>query len=133
MYVTAFFTLWIWEHYVFILQPEIYPYPPVPHEGWFWSFLVIIRTTRSDYRILLFWDYWFNVNIILYHEGLSGWLGIFIFQILAISMALITIHRKNEDKWLGTVTTAVSSIIAPILCIHQRFLQSSYRFTKNAK
>jgi hypothetical protein len=44
MYVIAFFTPWVWEHYVFImlmqfeLQPKIYHSPGVPREGWFFVF-----------------------------------------------------------------------------------------------
>jgi hypothetical protein len=126
-YTIAFFTPWIREHYFFsIMLPEIYPSPAVPREGWFWSFLAVIRTTRNDYRILLFWDYWFDVSSIPFHGGFSGWIGIFIFEFLTILIALITIHRKNKDKWLGTVITAVLSIMAPILCVYQQPLQLSY-------
>ena len=113
MYIIALFAPWIWEHYRLPLM-----WSKFQHEGWFWSFLAVLRTTRSDYRILIFWDYWFNVTDTVYHRRLSGWLGVFIFQILTIIMALITIHQKNRDKWLSTVITAVLSIIAPILCIH---------------
>lgn len=127
IYVIAFFTPWIQEHYFFImepwLQPEIYPYPDVPREAWFWSFLTVIHTARNDYRILLFWDYWFNANSIPYSRWLSGWLGVFIFQILTILMALATIHQKIR---LGTVLTTFSSIIAPILCIYQQLPRLSY-------
>jgi len=126
-YVIAFFTPWVWEHYVFnIMWPEIYPCPGVPREGWFLSFLAIIRTTRNDYKIPLFCDYWFNVNSIPFHGSYSGWIGIFIFQFLTVLMALITVRRKNRDKRLGTVVTAVLSSIAPILCIYQQTLQLSY-------
>jgi hypothetical protein len=126
-YVIAFFTPWIWEHYVFnIMQPQVYPSPRVPREGWFLSFLAIIRTIRDDYRISLFWDYWFDVNSIPFRGWYSGWIGIFIFQFLTVLTALITIHRKNRDKRLGTAMTAVLSIIAPTLCIYQQPLQLSY-------
>jgi hypothetical protein len=131
VYTIAFFSPWIWERYSFIiitreLQPEIYPYPPVPREGWFWSFQAIIYTARNDYRVLLLWDYWLNVNGMRYHREFCGWLGILAFQILTIVMALVIIRRKNADKRLGTVVTAFSSIIAPILCIYQRCIQLSY-------
>lgn len=131
IYVIAFFTPWVWEHYVFNimqfeLQPKIYPSPSVPREGWFLSFLAITRTTRNDYTISLFWDYWFDVNSIPFHGSYSGWIGIFIFQFLTVLMALITVHRKNGDKRLGTVVTAVLSIVAPILCVYQQPLQLSY-------
>jgi hypothetical protein len=127
MYVIAFITPWITEQYVLnIMHPEMYPSPDVPREGWFLSFLAIIRTTRNDYRISLFWDYWFDVNSIPFHGSYSGWIGIFIFQLLTVLMALITVHRKNRDKRLGTVMTAVLSIMAPILCVYQLPLQLSY-------
>jgi hypothetical protein len=127
MYVIAFITPWIHEHYVLnIMHPEMYPYPDVPREGWFLSFLAIVHTTRNDYRISLFWDYWFDVNSIPFHGLYSGWIGIFIFQSSTILMALITVHRKNRDKRLGTAMTAILSIIAPILCIYQLPLQLSY-------
>jgi hypothetical protein len=127
IYVIAFFTPWITEHYVFnIMHPEMYPSPDVPREGWFLSFLAVIRTTRNDYRISLFWDYWFDVNSIPFHGSYSGWIGIFIFQFLTVLMALITVHRKNRDKRLGTIMTAVLSIVAPILCVYQQPLQLSY-------
>jgi len=127
IYVIAFFTPWVWEHYVFnVMQPETYPSPAVPREGWFLSFLAIIRTTRNDYRLSLFWDYWFDVNSIPFHGSYSGWIEIFIFQFLTVLMALITVHRKNRDKQLGTVVTAVLSSIAPILCVYQQPLQLSY-------
>ena len=126
-YVIAFITPWIREYYVFnIMQPQMYPSPDVPREGWFLSFLAIIRTTRNDYRISLFWDYWFDVNSIPFRGWYSGWIGIFIFQFLTVLMASVTIHRKNRDKRLGTVMTAVLSSIAPILCIYQQPLQLSY-------
>jgi len=65
MYVIAFITPWIREHYVFnVMHPEIYPSPAIQHEGWFSSFLAIIGTTRNGYRISLFRDYWFDVNSI---------------------------------------------------------------------
>ena len=127
IYMISFITPWIQEHYVFnVMQPEIYPSPDVPREGWFLSFLAIIRTTRNDFRISLFWDYWFDVNSIPFHGSYSGWIGIFIFQFLTILMALIIVHRKNRDKRLGTVMTAVLSIMAPILCIFQQSLQLPY-------
>ena len=127
VYVIAFFTPWVWEQYVFnVMHPEIYPSPGVPREGWFLSFLAIIRTTRNDYRILLFWDYWFDVTSIPFHGSHSGWIGIFTFQFLTILMALITVHRKNRNTRLGTAMTAVFSLIAPILCIYQQPLQLSY-------
>jgi len=110
----------------FELQPKIYPSPGVPREGWFLSFLAIIRTTRNGYRLLLFWDYWFDVNSIPFHVWYSGWIGIFIFQFLTILIALITVRRKNRDRRLGTVMTVVLSIIAPLLCIYQQPLQVSY-------
>ena len=127
MYVIAFITPWIREHYVFnVMHPEIYPSPAIPHEGWFSSFLAIIRTTRNGYRISLFWDYWFDVNSIPFHGSYSGWIVIFIFQFLTVLTALITVHRKNSDKRLGTAMTVVLSIMAPILCIYQQPLQLSY-------
>jgi len=126
-YVIAFFTPWVWEHYVFnIVQPQIYRSPGIPREGWFLSFLAIIRTTRNDYRISLFWDYWFDVSSIPFHGWYSGWIEIFMFQFLTVLIALITVHRKIWDRRLGTVMTAVLSGIAPILCIYQQTLQLSY-------
>jgi hypothetical protein len=131
VYTIAFLSPWIWERYRFIimmpeLQPEIYPYPTVPREGWFWSFQAVIYTARNDYKALLLWDYWLNVNGMRYHMELSGWLGIFAFQISTIVMALVVVRRKNADKRLGTAVTAFSSIIAPILCVYQRRIQLSY-------
>ena len=127
MYVIAFFTPWVWEHYAFnVMQPEIYPSPTVPREGWFLSFLAIIHTTRNDYKISLFCDYWFGASSKPFHGSYSGWIGIFIFQFLTVLMALITVHRKNRDKQLGTIVTAVLSSIAPILCVYQQPLQLSY-------
>jgi len=131
IYVIAFFFPWIWEQYGWIItfprfQPEIYPSPSIPCEGWFWPFLVVIRTTRNDNTILLFSDYWFNAYGIHHQKGFSGWLGVFIFQVLTILMAVITILRKNVNKKLSIATTAVLSIISPIFCIYQRFSQSTY-------
>ncbi|MGQ9530937.1 MAG: hypothetical protein ACUVQX_05855 [Candidatus Bathycorpusculaceae bacterium] len=125
IYVISLFTPWIWEQYSFIiigLHPEIYPPPSVPREGWFWSFMAFIRTTWNDNRVSLFWDYWFNKN----EPHYQGWLGVFIFQILTLSMALITILRKTGDIKLGATATALLSIVPPILCVYQHSLQLTY-------
>lgn len=131
VYTIAFFSPWIWERYSFLvimreLQPEIYPLPRLPREGWFWSFMAVIHTTGNDYEFLPPFDYWFDLNNRFYRREFHGWLWIFIFQILTILAALITIQRKNMDKRLGTSITTVLSVTAPILCIYQRCAQSSY-------
>jgi hypothetical protein len=124
-YLTSFFTPWIWQQYSFViieLHPEIYPPPSVPREGWFWSFMAVIHTTRNDNKALLFWNYWFNMQ----EPHYQGWLGVFIFQVLTLSMALITILRKTGDKKLGATATALLSIVPPILCFYQHSLQLTY-------
>jgi hypothetical protein len=121
-YLTSFFTPWIWQQYSFIiieLHPEIYPPPSVPREGWFWSFMAVIRTTRNDNNVLLFWNYWFNMQEHYY----QGWLGVFIFQVLTSAMALITILRKTGDKKLGAAATLLLSVVPPILCVYHYSLQ----------
>ncbi|MDH7477656.1 MAG: hypothetical protein QHH17_04660 [Candidatus Bathyarchaeota archaeon] len=122
IYLISFFTPWIWQQYSFIiieLHPEIYPPPSVPREGWFWSFMSIIRTTLNDNKVLPFWNYWFNMQEPYY----QGWLGVFIFQVLTLTMAFITVLRKTVDKKLGAAATALLSTISPILCIYQHSLQ----------
>jgi hypothetical protein len=120
-YLTSFFTPWIWQQYSFItiLRPHIYPPPSVPREGWFWSFMAVIRTTRNDNNALLFWNYWFNTN----EPHYQGWLGVFASQILTLSIALITLFRKTADKKLGAAATALLSLVPPILCVYQHSLQ----------
>jgi hypothetical protein len=121
-YLTSFFTPWIWQQYSFViieLHPEIYPPPSVPREGWFWSFMAVIHTTRNDDNVLLFWNYWFNAN----EPHYQGWLGVFAFQVLTLSMALITILRKTGDKKLGAAATVLLSLVPPILCVYQHSLQ----------
>jgi hypothetical protein len=120
-YLTSFFTPWIWQQYSFItiLRPEIYPPPSVPREGWFWSFMAVICTTWSGNKVLLFSGYWFNANKPCY----QGWLGVFAFQILTLSMALITLFRKTADKKLGAAATLLLSLVPSILCVYQHSLQ----------
>ncbi|MEM3759666.1 MAG: hypothetical protein QXZ02_00980 [Candidatus Bathyarchaeia archaeon] len=124
IYSTALVTPWIWERYncITILRPEIYPPPSVPREGWFWSFMAVICTTWNDNKVLLFSGYWFNAN----EPHYQGWLGVFVFQILTLSMALITILRKKGDKKLGAAATALLSVVPPILCFYQHSLQLTY-------
>jgi len=131
VYTIAFFSPWIWERYNFVvimreLQLEIYPLPPVPSEGWFWSFMAVIHTTRNDYELLPPFGYWFDLDNRFSRIEFQGWLWIFVFQILTILAALITIQRKDTDKRLGTSITTALSVTAPILCIYQRCAQSSY-------
>jgi hypothetical protein len=124
-YLTSFFTPWIWQQYSFViieLHPGIYPPPSVPREGWFWSFMAVIRTTWNDNKVLLFSGYWFNAN----EPHYQGWLGVFIFQVLTLSMALITILRKTGDKKLGAAATALLSLVPSILCVYQHSLQLTY-------
>jgi len=102
IYLVSFLTPCIWEHYSFVLFPKIYPPHSVPLEGWFWSFMAVIHTTWYSDKVLMFNDYWFNPN-----ERYQGWLGVFISQILTLSMALITIFRKKGDKKLGAAATTL--------------------------
>ncbi|MGC8895737.1 MAG: hypothetical protein ACP5LB_03070 [Candidatus Bathyarchaeia archaeon] len=124
IYLTSFFTPWIWQQYSFItiMHPDIYPPPSVPREGWFWSFMAVICTTWSGNKVLLFSGYWFNAN----EPHYQGWLGVFTFQILTLSIALITILRKTGDKKLSAAVTALLSIVPPILCFYQHSLQLTY-------
>lgn len=120
-YLTSSLTPWIWQQYSFItiLRPHIYPPPSVLREGWFWSFMAVIHTTLNDNKVLLLWNYWFNMQEPYY----QGWLGVFTFQILTLSMALITILRRNGDKKLGAAVTVLLSLVPPILCVYQHSLQ----------
>jgi magnesium-transporting ATPase (P-type) len=125
IYLISFFTPWIWMQYYFIiielqLHPEIYP-PSFPREGWFWSFMAVIRTTWNEGKVLVFHSYWFNRQEPYY----QGWFGVFIFQILTLTMALITILRKTGDKKLSAAATALLSALPPILCVYQHSLQST--------
>ncbi|MEM3700904.1 MAG: hypothetical protein QXL57_08605 [Candidatus Bathyarchaeia archaeon] len=125
IYLISFFTPWIWQQYSFLIiehRPEIYPPPSVPREGWFWSFMAVIRTTRNENKVLPFWDYWFNRQEPYY----QGWLGVFIFQVLTLSMAFIALLRKGGDKKVGVAATALLSILSPILCVYQHSLQLTY-------
>ncbi|MGB9756465.1 MAG: hypothetical protein ACPLVJ_01620 [Candidatus Bathyarchaeales archaeon] len=124
IYLTSLFTPWIWMQYSFIIimHPEIYPPPSVPREGWFWSFMAVIHTTRGGDKVLLFWNYWFNSQEPYY----QGWLGVFIFKILTLTIAFITILQKSGNKKLATATTALLSVQPPILCVYQHSLQLTY-------
>jgi general stress protein CsbA len=123
-YISAIFLPWLSERYhalVSPLQPEIFPPPPIPEEGLFWSFQALI-SYHGRYRFsdrLLFCNYWFG------REGLYlGWFGVFFFQVLTAILVFISIFKeKMKGRKLYVIATAVVSMTAPILCVCQRSKQ----------
>ena len=125
--IAAFFSPLLWQQYIFIFvmhEPQIYPYPNVPREGWFWSFMAIIHMANGDYKFSVFWNYWFNADG--FHFGGTGWLFIFIFQVSTIITALLTFFGKIRSKRLGNLLMAILSTAVLTLCLHQMSVQQSY-------
>ncbi len=122
LYIAAIFLPWLSEYYVAPIRLLwLYPPPSVPQEGLFWSFQALIsyygRYGFTDR--LLFCDYWF---------GRSGlylvWFGVSVFQVLTVVLALIgMLKEKEKRRKLHVIVTPAVSVMAPILCVYQRFKQ----------
>jgi len=122
--IAAFFSPLLWQQYTFILLPQIYPYPNVPRESWFWSFMAIFHMANGGYKFSVFWNYWFDADG--FHFGGTGWLFIFVFQVSTIVTALLTFFDKIRSKRLGNLLMAILSTAVLTLCLHQMFVQQSY-------
>lgn len=121
IHLISIFTPWI-RRSLFILRfnPEIYSRTCFPIEEWFWSFMAVYPTCNGN-NVLLLWNYWFNTQEPYY----QGWLGVFIFQILTLTVAVATAVRKSGNKKRSVAATVLLSILPPILCFYQ-YLQLPY-------
>ena len=121
LYAAAVFLPWLSEKYNFVIimeySPMIYPPPPVPREGLFWSFQAVIYTYR-DYHSRLFFEYWYGDSKLY-----SAWLGVFAFQGLTIILGFASLFKEKIKRMSIPIVTTVISFIAPILCIYQRSKQ----------
>jgi hypothetical protein len=117
--VMALFTPWLWQKYSFIIEYthsnyQIVPIGSLPKEAWFWPFMIAVRTTTGEWKVLLLGNYWFNSNI----AG-SVWLFLCMLQILTIAAAYFIVRKGGSNKRIASVVLSFMSSGAPILCIHQ--------------
>lgn len=123
LYAAAVFLPWLSvKYHVLVIMrssPMIYPLPPVPREGLFWSFQTVIYT-YSGYisRRLFFFDYWFDDSNLY-----SAWIGVFAFQSLTIIFGFASLFKGKIKRIPIPIATTVISFIPPILCVYQRSKQ----------
>lgn len=123
LYTAAVFLPWLSEKYSFLVimqsSPMIYPPPPVPTEGLFWSFQTVVYTHGGYGTLQLsFFDFWL-ADSKLY----STWLWVLVFQGLTIILGFVSFFKEKTKRKSIQIATAAISFIAPILCIYQRSKQ----------